>query len=361
MNSNRQVVDSPVPKHDLTALHHDKASRLLVALGHGHLGADQSVRLSQTLQVSTSQSVSHKRALFDGSIERFTRPFPAEKGLQKRQSNSVPSASTSTIQADKDNGPIYPSLSHALPEWYEAQNPHCIACSVPLLVGMNASFDPVRRGLVCAACGSGSPMGLPDKESKRELRSMRVRRTVSAKSQRSNPALHDQATKKARIEPGFSHEDKILSSQQKKDGDPVQKPDHPLKAKDSDNNWLNTASLDARMKQKKKDKRGSQAPSAVESIEITQQTPQPDELVNKSKAPPLHSSEPKIPSNTSSQSRQPQLVSRPPHTKAKGNDKQALRNMLAANKKKKDDGNKSSGSNTKSTSSSGLQSFLDSL
>lgn len=370
MNTDHQVLDHSVPKHDLAALHHDKASRLLVAMGHGHLGAHQAVRLSQTLQVATSQSASQRLALFDGSIERFTRPFPAEKGLQKRLPNSVPTASTSTTHSEKDVGHMHPSLSHALPEWYETQNPHCLACSVPLLIGINSNFDPIRRGLVCAACGSGSPIGMPDTESKRGLRSMRVRKTLKAKDQGSNLAVNGQASKKARIEPESLHKDKMMSSEQKKGRDDDHKPEQMPKTKDTEGNQPKTESLDARMKQKKKDKKGSQTASAIENIEMTQPTPRPDKSQSKyntaqhaSGIPPLPSNVPNIPNDmkTKTKSQQLPLPSKPRDMKAKGNDKQALRNMLAANKKKKDDVSKTSSSNAKSTSSSGLQSFLDSL
>lgn len=359
MTSDRQELDHSVPKHDIAALHHDRASRLLVALGHGHLGAHQSTRLSQTLQVATNQYIPQKRSLFDSSIDRFTRPLPVEKGLQKRQSNNIPTASSSLISTDKDNGQIYPSLSHALPEWFQAQNPHCLACSVPLLVGINANFDPVRRGLVCAACGSGSPMGMPDKESKRKLRSIRVRKTVRAKDKESSSSVHAQATKKARIELEVHHEDKIKSSQQ-------QKAEQNPKVREDEVNQASPASLDARMKQKKrkKDKEVSQMASAVPFIDSKQPIPQSDNLDNKSKTekhtpevPTPQSKGAQIPKSASTQSRQPLSASKP----AKQNDKQALRNMLAANKKKKDDVSKTSGSKTKSTASSGLQSFLDSL
>jgi hypothetical protein len=363
MISDRQVQDDTVPKHDLTALHHDKTSRLLVALGHGHLGAHQSVRFSQTLQVPTSQSLTQRKSLFESPIDRFTRPLPVEKGLQKRQSGNVILASASNVSADKDNGQTYPSLSHALPEWYEAQNPHCSACCVPLLIGINANFDPVRRGLVCAACGSGSPMGMPDTESKKGLRSMRVRKNIRKKVEGKNTALLGQVSKKARIESGVSQEtdvgeDKTLSSQQK-----IHKSEQFVKAKDVEVNQSNTVSLDARMKQKKKDKKGSQSAS----MDIEQSIPHPEKLNRKSQpeqqAPEIRtpSKETKIPNKVSTQIRQPSSASKPLDMKAKGNDKQALRNMLAANKKKKDDAGKASGSKAKSSNSSGLQSFLDSL
>lgn len=372
MTSNFQVTDKKVPNHDLAALHHDKLSRLLVALGQGHLGADQAVHFTHTLQVASDQSSLRRRNLFDSSIERFVRPLPIEKGLQKRQGQSAIAESSSKDPIEKDNKQTYASLSHALPEYYEIQNPHCLACSVPLFIGINSHFDPMRRGIVCAACGADTPAGKPESDSKRRLRSMRVRATEKVKAESSDVETHKKVSKKARLEPV---EDFVSSSQQNTERDLIHKSESEnANSKFNEGTSQSAISLDARMKQKqkKKDKKVSRTTGIIPSTETKEHISPVSNLNNEetmqhssqssrieNQTPQLNKSE--GPSSSTAQSSKTLPTSKLRRPNHQGDDKQALRSMLAANRKKKEDANKAIGSKTASSTSSGLQKFLDSL
>lgn len=378
-------------QHEVAALHHDAASRTLAAQGHGRLGARQALRLSRTLRVDhkaapASTSSLPRSALFGPPIGEPIRPAPTEKGVQKKQERhghgaaSTPSSAASDVTFD---GPTYDSLSHVLPEWHEMQNRHCVGCCVPLLLGLNASFVGRAHGIVCRICATLTPVGQPSNAAKRALRSRNVRRAGAAsRAEQPNVVM---ANKESEMEPRAASKQVVAEVSEPVRTLEERQAEIKRQAKKVKKSHVHQEPAAAADMDEVKDVRQTRTLLSEEAaaggrdvklggvVEAQASSPSPlsDSNVEQSTKsgeatsasdPASSSAEPLPPSNGLSRlssSRAPPSFAASGKLRGKkpADDKQALRNLLAANRKKK--ATKDQTESRKPTT--GLQDFLGSL